>query len=199
MKVGMIFECGHEGADKKVCEYLAQKLVPDIEISSVTLDSKPKLLRDCGEKTTVLLEEGCEQVLIIWDLYPPWRSHKEKPCRKEDREKIFDSLQKAGVTSSNIHLVCIREELEAWLLADGRAVSTVLSNPTHPVKIKDEKKPDLIKNPKGKLRKIFNEKTGKDYNDKVHAEKIVRALPNFKKIKRSFSFKRFVKKLTGDE
>jgi hypothetical protein len=197
MKVGMIFECGKEGADKKVCEYLAQKLLPDIEISSITLTNKPKLLRECGEQTAMLLKEGCEQVLIIWDLYPPWREHNEKPCRKEDRERIFSSLKEAGVTSPNVYLICIREELEAWLIADGRALSTVLSTPAHPVKIKDTKKPDNVKNPKGKLRKIFKETIGRDYNDMVHAEKIVRELPDMKK--RSPSFVRFAAKLTGDE
>lgn len=195
----MIFECGQEGADKKVCEYLARELSPDIDIISVTLNSKPKLLRECGEKTATLLEDGCERVLIIWDLYPPWRGHHEKPCRKEDREQIISSLNNADVTSPNVYLVCIREELEAWLVADGRALSTVISTKAHPVKIKDEKKPDSVKNPKGKLRKIFTENTGKDYNDKIHAEKIIKALPDWKKIRRSSSFKRFISKLTEDE
>jgi hypothetical protein len=48
MKVGMIFECGPDGADKKVCEHLAYQLDPDIEISSVTLTNKPGLVENCG-------------------------------------------------------------------------------------------------------------------------------------------------------
>jgi len=105
MKVGMIFECCDDGPDQKVCEYLAKRVLPNIEISSVALTNKPKLVRDCG------------------------------------------------VTSPNVYLIW--EELEAWLIADGRALSTVLSTPAHPVKIKDEKKPESVKNPKGKLRKIL--------------------------------------------
>lgn len=169
----------------------------DIEISSVTLDTKMNLIAECGEHAAILLSEGCERVLIIWDLYPAW--HEEKPCRKEDREQIFTSLKEARVSSPNVYLICIREELEAWLIANGRALSRLLSTPTHPVKIKDAKKPDLVKNPKGKLRNIFNENTGKDYHDMVHAEKIVRKLPDFNKIKHSLSFERFVAKLTEDE
>lgn len=59
----------------------------------------------------------------------------------------MESLAQAGVTSSQVYLVCIEEELEAWLLADGRAISLVLSKPTHPVKIKDTKNPERSKNP----------------------------------------------------
>ena len=134
MKIGMIFECGPEGADKKVCEYLARQLVPNLEISSIPLDTKPKLVADCGEVTAILLSEGCERVLIIWDLFPSW--NKEEPCRKEDREQIFESLKQAGVSSPNVYLICIREELEAWLIADGQALSKVISNYTNPIKLK---------------------------------------------------------------
>ena len=98
MKVGMIFECGPNGADKAVCEQLAKMLKPDLEISSVTLDNKPNLLSDCGDATALLLAEGCDRVVIIWDLYPPWREKKQRPCRQEDRQAIMNSLQKAKVS-----------------------------------------------------------------------------------------------------
>ena len=71
MKVGMIFECGPDGADKKVCEHLARMLQPDIEISSVTLDNKPNLLSGCGATAAQLLEDGCDRIIVIWDLHPP--------------------------------------------------------------------------------------------------------------------------------
>jgi hypothetical protein len=48
MKIGMILECGPSGADKKVCEHLAKQLLPDIEITSFTLDNKPKMIAECG-------------------------------------------------------------------------------------------------------------------------------------------------------
>ena len=68
----MIFECGPAGADKKVCEYLARQLQPQLEIISVTLDNKPKLIHNCGRSAAQLLKAGCDRVLIIWDLYPAW-------------------------------------------------------------------------------------------------------------------------------
>jgi hypothetical protein len=46
LKVGLILECGPDGADKKVCEYLAgvhlaRLIGAAVETSSVTLDNKP--------------------------------------------------------------------------------------------------------------------------------------------------------------
>lgn len=199
MKIGMIFECGPEGADKRVCEYLARQLVPNIEISSIPLDTKPKLVADCGEVTAILLSEGCERVLIIWDLFPSW--NKEVPCRKEDREQIFESLKQAGVSSSNVYLICILEKLEAWLIADGQALSKVISNYTNPhqiKKIKDVKKPETVSNPKKELIRIFKQHTGIKYNDKDHAEKIASVLDWTKLKKRSPSFARFFTKLTDN-
>ncbi|MGE0825386.1 MAG: hypothetical protein AB7G75_27675 [Candidatus Binatia bacterium] len=124
MKVGMIFECGPDGADLQVCRYLARLLQSDIEIAHVTLDNKPKLVSECGAAAARLLAEGCERVVIVWDLHPPWRSNKQKPCRKEDRETISSALSRAGVDAQQVSLVCIEEELEAWLIADGRALTS---------------------------------------------------------------------------
>ena len=95
-----------------------------------------------------------------------------------------------------ISLVCIEEELEAWLIADGRALSTVLSREAHPVKIKDEKKPERRRNPKAYLKKIFKQ-CGYEYSELVHTKKIVEALPNLTKIKHCTTFVRFAVKVTG--
>ena len=199
MKVGMIFECGPEGADQQVCKYLAQQLLPDIEIVSITLDNKRKLLRDCGPAAATLLREGCRRIIIVWDLFPPWRQRGERPCRKEDREAIHASLSHSGVPIQQVSLVCIEKELEAWLLADGRALSMVLSRPTHPVPVPDVRRPDQIPKPKTQLNKIFRQHARRPYVDRMDARKIVQALPDLNKIRRSATFVRFAVKLTGRE
>lgn len=196
MKVGMIFECGPDGADKKVCGYLARKLLPDIEVSSVTLDNKPKLISECGNAADVLLGQGCERIVIVWDLYPPWREKGQTPCRKEDRENIAKSLLEAGVTSSNVYLVCIEQELEAWLLADGRAISQCLSTTAHKVRIKDRKNTERLNNPKRQLNKLFKEH-GRVYDDVIHAQKIIQTMPDLSRIKKCTTFIRFAAKATG--
>ena len=73
MKVGLIFECGPDGADKQVCEDLAKRVDDQIEINSITLDNKPILIETCGDAALELLNDGCQRVVIVWDLYPPWR------------------------------------------------------------------------------------------------------------------------------
>lgn len=196
MKVGMIFECGPDGADLQVCRHLVRLLQPDIEIAHVTLDNKPKLVAECGAAAAKLLGEGCERIVIVWDLHPPWRSNKQKPCRKEDREAILSSLTRAGARSSHVSLVCIEEELEAWLIADGRAISTVLSRPAHPVQVPDIKKPEKTRKPKTHLIKVFQQ-NGHSYVDRIHARLIVEALPNLTRIRRCATFVRFAEKVTG--
>ncbi len=200
MKVGLIFECGPQGADKAVCEHLARMLEPDIEISSVTLDSKPDLVRDCGEAAAALLDEGCERVVIIWDLYPPWGGKKQKPCRRKDRENILQSLAQAGVNSPHVYLVCIEKELEAWLLADERAIRAVLSRDTFEAKVPRTKNPEQTTNPKKRLIKIFKENgRNSGYTDLTDAIRIVRELTDLKKLKKCATFVRFAVKVTGKE
>ena len=197
MKIGLILECGPEGADKKVCELVLSRLMPDLEIVTITLDNKPNLVEQGGVSAAQLFSEGCERIVMVWDLYPPWRD--QKPCRKEDRENIAQSLKVAGLTGGEVYLVCIEEELEAWLIADGRALSTVLSRPAHPVKINHEKRVQQKQKPKTHLNKIFQQHTGRPYVDSIHAEKIIRALPDFSQLRRCETFARFVLKATGIE
>lgn len=197
MRLGMIFECGPDGADMKVCERLVQHLRPDAIIRSITLDNKPKLIAGCGAVAAMLLKEGCGNVIIVWDLYPAWRERVQRPCRAEDRRLIMDSLRTAGVGSC-AHLVCIEQELEAWLLADGRAISSVLSTTAHPVRVKNVKNSESVNNPKKRLNELFKQNTGRPYNDIVHAEKIIRGLPDLNRIRRCSTFVRFAEKVTGN-
>jgi len=190
----MIFECGPQGADKKVCEYLARKLQPEIEIKSVTLDDKPNLINNCGIAAATLLKQGCDRVIIIWDLYPAWRKKGQKPCRKEDSDAIQNALKNAEVSSTNVYLVCIEAELEEWLLHDTSALSSVLSTKAHPVQIRRKLKGGI--NPKAVLIKLFKEHTGKPYDSLIHGEKIAKEISNLSKLKKCPSFVRFSQKIT---
>ena len=191
MKIGIICECGPQGAEAQVFPEIIRKLGLKHTLDIVPMDKKPKLVEGCGKATGQLLESGCELVLIVWDLYPGWREKGQKPCRKEDREAILASLKASKVDVKKTKLICIQEELEAWLLCDGRALAEVLSRQTHKVKVKDEKAPDVVSNPKGRMRKLFKQNGKSDYNDKTDAIKIVKALPDTKKLLRSSSFDRF--------
>ena len=203
MKIGFIFECGPEGPDVQVCRHLVHKLDPTIQFFPSTLDNKKRLVEDCGPVAKTLLGE-CEKVIIVWDLYPAWRERGIKPCRHEDRRAIFQSLQAEHVDLGKVFLVCIQEELEAWLLADHRAVTAMLQplKSPHPVgRITKFSKPDSIKSPKTKLTRIFTRELGEGrrYVDYEHAVRIAREIRDFQRIRRSLSFKRFAFKVCGVE
>lgn len=196
MRIGMVFESGPQGAEKQVCEYLARQLRPGVTISSATHRNKAEMIADCGKDVVQLLKEGCKRILIVWDLFPPWRKAGEKPCRKKDREAILKSLELAGVADAPVFLVCVREELEAWLLADGRAIAKVLSTAAHPVTaISDSQQPDHVPNPKGRLKRLFRIHRRGEFNDLLHAIKIIRTA-DLRRLRRSESFRRFEAKLT---
>lgn len=89
MKVGFVFECGPKGADVQVCEYLAMAIRSGIVPVSRTLDNKANLLRDAGRVAAALLADGCERVLIVWDLRPAWPDKKAKPCRHDERAAML--------------------------------------------------------------------------------------------------------------
>lgn len=198
MKIGFIFECGPLGADLAVCRHLVNKIRPDVDFEPVTLENKPKLIANCGESASMLLELGCEEVFIIWDLFPAWRADGEKPCLAEDRANIFQSLAKSEVPVERVHLICIIEELEGWLLADYRAVEAYLSTAVRKVSIKEEKKPERIKNPKKLLIKYFKKHGKYPYIDRQHALPIIQNVADFSKMRRSETFCRFYLKLTGN-
>lgn len=188
------------GPDQQVCAYLVKQLRPDTEVVSRTLVNKKKLMADCGEIAALLLRDNCHRVVIVWDLYPPWRQKGEKPCRCEDRKEIFRSLKEAGVMPSNVHLVCIREELEAWLIADNRALAAAISRLTGRVpRIAEVRSPDSVSKPKERLINIFRQHTHRQYQGHNHAIRIVRELESLdlNKIRRSESFTRFALKTTN--
>ncbi len=194
MKIGFIFECGPEGADKQVCEYLACEIRPDITPLSRTLDNKPRLLQDCGLVAAKLLEDGCERVLIVWDLRPAWPG--KKACRKVERDAVLASLAKAGIADKPVFLVCIEQELESWLLADEQKISAYLSTAAHAYEAPQVKKPDREPNPKSVMMNHFKDARGLRYEDRTHAIKILRSgNTNLKKLRRSSTFSRFETKL----
>ena len=198
MKIGLVLECGPMGAEKKVHPYLAQKIRPGLDIETATLDNRPKLLAGCGLATKNLLRT-CDRVLIIWDLYPAWREDGEKPCRKADREAAFASLDAAGVNRTKVALICIQEELEAWLVADERAVEAVLRRYTRPHPLPDRiprtRRPEAVVNPKKLLTRWFKNATGRPYLDRDHAHLIAEAMPDLNRVTRIPSFERFAAKL----
>jgi Domain of unknown function (DUF4276) len=197
MTIGLILECGPQGADKFVCEYLAAQLRPGVALVSRTMDDKPNLLAQAAMVAAALLADGCERVLIVWDLRPAWPDTTNKPCRAVERQMLLNSLNKAGLQDRPVFLVCIEQELEGWLLADEAKLAGYLSTATHPYSVARVRKPDRVGNPKSVVMNHFKKARGWRYEDRVHAIKVLRHdVPNWSRLRQSESFARFEAKLT---
>ena len=199
MTIGLIFECGPQGADKQVCEYLVEQLKPGGRITSATLDNKENLLRDAGKVAARMLKDGCACVLVVWDLRPAWPDMKNKPCRHDERQALLASLTEAGLpATAPVYLVCIEQELESWLLACDHAISAHLSTPAHRYKAKRVSAPDTVQQPKAAMINHFRNARNWRYDDRVHAIRVLKAAAlDLKRLRRSVSFARFESKLVA--
>ncbi len=199
MTIGLIFECGPQGADKQVCEYLAKRLKPGVPTTCVTLDNKDNLLRDAGKVAAQMHKDGCACVLIVWDLRPAWPDMKNKPCRHDERQALLRSLAEAGLAPhAPVYLVCIEQELESWLLASDHAIAACLSTPAHAYSVRRVKAPDSVPQPKAALIAHFKNARNWRYDDKVDAIRVLKAADvDLKRLRRSVSFARFESKLNS--
>jgi len=196
MSIGFIFECGPQGADKQVCEYLASQLQPGQKLVSRTMDNKLKLLAGAAGVAKKLLAEGCQKVLVVWDLRPAWPDKKDKPCRATERQALLDALAKEGLQNAPVYLVCVEQELESWVVACDHAINAYLSTQSHPYKAKRVRRPDQEKIPKSAMMNHFQNARGWKYDDRVHAIKVLKAVPlDLNRLRRSVSFARFEAKL----
>jgi hypothetical protein len=195
MKIGLILECQNRGPDEQVLSHFVKKLCPDAEVITQAMGNKPTLLSDCGEIAQGLLGiEGCDKVFVIWDLWPAWGIG--NPCMKQDRELALESLNGSVDPPANVHLGCIIQELEAWLIADGRAVTAVINDLRRnrpPIsRIRDESNPETVQKPKQALMRLFKvDGKVRKYDDWTDAIRIARALNNFHAIEKAPAFVRF--------
>lgn len=199
MRVGFIVECGPDGAETKVIPHIAQMVNPAIKADIIPLDKKPILKEQCGRYVRELLDRGCEKVLIVWDLLPDWGEYEGKGCLHVDREEIFTSLRNAGIDGGDgrVHLICIHVMLEAWLLADERALSVYLSTDAHQIPVPRRKSTESCKDPKAALNSLFKSLPCRinQYTDFTDAIKIARELPDLRRLGRLESFRRFQERL----
>lgn len=202
MKIGFVVECGPGGPEEKVFPYLVAKLRQDgSTVRITTARGKGNILRDCKDYVASLIGEGCHHVFVVWDLIPCDAEHQHdgKPCRRKEREHIEQLIAHEHRTRTT--LLCITHELEAWLLADGAAITAFLKDiSTHPVKpaVADHKDPESVPAPKIVMKRIFTSHRRREYEGGPHALKIVEKIKSFAKLERSTpSFKRFKERLTG--
>lgn len=189
MKVGILVECGRDGLEDVVVRRICQLLSAEIDI--VPMDSKAKLIRDCGPAVARLLEDGCDRVVILWDEKPAWPRTGERLCWHNDRQDILTSLKRAGVGRAAVRLVCIEREFESWLLFDKQMLSCVLSTDAHPVNARPPGRPDRHRDPKAAMRNLFREHGRGPYVDVQFARQFARCLTALNRLRHCQTFKRF--------
>lgn len=213
MKVGLI----SEGLpDRKVLEYLAKRISPEIKVVSRTLGKKPDLIADCGEIAKLLLELGCDRVIIVWDLYPAeWesparanelRKQKTRPSCGQDRNRVESALETAAVDLRRVCLVCIEAMLETWLLTDIRAVNAVLSTKTRRANVKKPPRLERNQDPKSLMINIFRQEgRGRKfgYSDVEDAIRIAKAIPkesrDLNRLRKLDSFAQFERCISSNQ
>ncbi|MDO9569837.1 MAG: hypothetical protein Q7J58_10710 [Hydrogenophaga sp.] len=204
MKVGIVCEGRLAGEDAQVLEHFARRIVPQATVKAFPQGTKPELFAKAGDVAKSLFDTGHDRVVIVWDILPRW----EKPDGEaQDLLDLQPSLVNAGVdTHPCLYKVAIHKELEAWLLADGAALSAVLSRPAHPVTIKDNKNAETEGNAKKKLEKLFElhnmpfgpQPSQGSYQPKLAAVRIAEKVPaNFGQLGKLKSFRHFGRALTA--
>ena len=203
MKVGIICEGRLGGEDAQVFEHFASRIAPHAAVKTFPQGTKPELIAKTGDVAATLFAIGYDRVLIIWDILPRWN---RPDGEQQDTLDLQVSLGNAGVaTHPCLFLIAIHKELEAWLLADGKALSAVLSRPTHPVTIPNTNNADTVANPKKRLEKLFEQHNVPfgiqpaqgTYQPKLAAIRIAENIPaNFGQLGKLASFKKFGRSLT---
>lgn len=203
MKVGIICEGRLGGEDSQIFEHFAKRIAPHAAVKTLPQGTKPELIAEAGNVAASLFASGYDRVLIIWDIMPRWG----KPDGEaQDIQDLQVTLGNAGVADHPcLFLIAIHKMLEAWLLADGNALSAVLSRPAHPVTISNTNNADTVVNPKKRLENLFKQHNTPfgiqpaqgTYQPKLAAIRIAENIPkNFGQLDKLASFKKFGRSLT---
>lgn len=205
MKVGIVCEGRLGGEDAQVFEHFARRIAPQAAIHVYPQGTKPELIAKCGEVAAALFASGFDKVLILWDIEPRWG---RPDGEQQDTQDLQMSLTAAEVAAHPcLFLIAIHKELEAWLLADGSALSAVLSRPAHPATIANTKNAETVANPKKRLEKLFarhNVPFGPQpaqghYQPKLAAIRIAENVPaKFGQLAKLTSFRKFGQALTAE-
>ncbi len=204
MKVGLIVECTPSGMESIVCPkliaLLAQETGQPIELHAVrTMTNKKLLINDAADAAKILLSEGCDRVVVLWDENPPWSPDEDfadERCWHIERQQLIENLGAAKVNPKRIRLVCIEREFETWLLHDDALISTVVSTQNHPYKAKSTPNPVTIADPKAALEKHYRN-NHRSFNPDVAAVSFAQNIDSLNRLKKCDTFRYFAQAILG--
>lgn len=199
-RVGIVVESGRNGLEdhfcRRICTLLREQHGARFEERIIFMDNKDRLLMQAAMTVNALLAEDFDRVVILWDEEPSWPDMKQRLCWHHEREQLLHSLAAQGLHRGPVHLVCIERAFESWLLFDDLLLSSFLSRPAHPVRVKTPKNPHRLRNAKGKLMRLIRQH-GRTYVDVVVASGLAAELDSLNRLRRCETFQRFVEKVIG--
>lgn len=121
-KVGIIIEAPKDSGDQKVFAWLVEQYCKNISVVFIGNRNKTDLFNDSPEQCVGLFEfDNCDEVLIIYDLKPRFDT-KSNRANVHFQNELTAKLQSMRLDMQKITLICIKQMLETWLIADENAV-----------------------------------------------------------------------------
>ncbi len=121
-KVGIIIEAPKDSGDQKVFAWLIEQYCKNINVVFIGNRNKNDLFNDSPEQCVGLFEfDNCDEVLIIYDLKPRFDT-KSNRANLNFQNELTAKLQIKGLDMQKITIICIKQMLETWLIADENAV-----------------------------------------------------------------------------
>jgi hypothetical protein len=121
-KVGIIIEAPKDSGDQKVFAWLIEQYCKNISVVFIGNRNKNDLFNDSPEQCAGLFEfDNCDEVLIIYDLKPRFDT-KSNRANVHFQNELTAKLQSMRLDMQKITLICIKQMLETWLIADENAV-----------------------------------------------------------------------------
>lgn len=160
-KVGIIIEAPKDSGDQKVFAWLIEQYCKNIHVVFIGNRNKNDLFNDSPNQCENLFSiDNCDEVVIIYDLKPRFDTRSSQ-ANANFHTNLTAKLISKGLNIQKISIICIKQMLETWLIADENAVRNY--------KIKKHKLTAAQPNFNGGKRQINNPKP-KDLIEKYLSE-----------------------------
>lgn len=203
MKLELIVECTPSGLESVVCpkilHLLAKEAGLSIDCQIETMTNKKLLIQRAAPAAKLLLGQGADRVVVLWDENPPWTPQKdlaEQRCWHVERAQLLENLRSAGVSRRKVGLVCIEREFETWLLHDHQLLGLVISEGPHKAKIKAIKDAARIDDPKSYLMGLFSKRKSR-FSPDIAAARFKRHLASLDRLQACDTFRYFAQSVLG--
>ena len=120
-----------------------------------------RLRKKCGAWAKNLVEQGCPYIVVVHD------------NDAYDEQKLRSNIKKEiGPAKASDSVILIpKEEIEAWLMYDAKAIATAFKQNTL---LKLPSNPEDVPDPKGCLGKLIEKKYERNYLHTVHNAEIAK-------------------------